>query len=74
MPIINAFLLVCKRLALTASVEGEPPFRLTIGNATGVELRYQGEDVNLVPPKPVPIMLPDLPWESDPSYARPFSD
>ncbi|MBR9923791.1 RodZ domain-containing protein [Vreelandella venusta] len=32
----------------TASVEGEPPFRLTIGNATGVELRYEGEDVNLV--------------------------
>ncbi|WP_030069526.1 RodZ domain-containing protein [Halomonas alkaliantarctica] len=32
----------------TASVEGEPPFRLTIGNATGVELRYAGEDVNLV--------------------------
>ncbi|WP_083001229.1 RodZ domain-containing protein [Halomonas sp. GT] len=32
----------------TASVEGEPPFRLTIGNATGVELRYEDEDVNLV--------------------------
>ena len=32
----------------TASVEGEPPFRLTVGNATGVELRYQGELVNLV--------------------------
>ncbi|AQU83467.1 MULTISPECIES: RodZ domain-containing protein [unclassified Halomonas] len=31
----------------TASVEGTPPFRLTIGNATGVELRYQGEVVNL---------------------------
>ncbi len=31
----------------TASVEGEPPFRLTIGNSTGVELRYQGEDINL---------------------------
>jgi cytoskeleton protein RodZ len=31
----------------TASVEGEPPFRLTVGNATGVELRYQGELVNL---------------------------
>lgn len=31
----------------TASVEGEPPFRLTIGNATGVELRYQDEVVNL---------------------------
>ncbi|MBZ5487140.1 helix-turn-helix domain-containing protein [Halomonas aquamarina] len=32
----------------TATVEGEPPFRLTVGNATGVELRYQGEQVNLV--------------------------
>ncbi|UDM06653.1 DUF4115 domain-containing protein [Halomonas sp. NyZ770] len=31
----------------TASVEGTPPFRLTIGNATGVELRYQGDTVNL---------------------------
>ncbi|WP_447553961.1 RodZ domain-containing protein [Vreelandella sp. EE22] len=31
----------------TATVEGEPPFRLTIGNATGVELIYQGETVNL---------------------------
>ena len=31
----------------TASVEGEPPFRLTVGNATGVELRYQGELVDL---------------------------
>jgi cytoskeleton protein RodZ len=31
----------------TASVEGEPPFRLTIGNSTGVELRYQGETINL---------------------------
>lgn len=31
----------------TASVEGEPPFRLTIGNATGVELRYQGEVIDL---------------------------
>lgn len=31
----------------TATVEGEPPFRLTIGNATGVELRYQGEVVDL---------------------------
>ncbi|MWJ27261.1 DUF4115 domain-containing protein [Halomonas sp. ZH2S] len=29
------------------SVEGQPPFRLTIGNATGVELRYQGEPVDL---------------------------
>lgn len=32
----------------TASVEGEPPFRLTIGNVTGVELRYQGETIDLV--------------------------
>ncbi|RUR46584.1 RodZ domain-containing protein [Vreelandella populi] len=32
----------------TATVEGEPPFRLTVGNATGVVLRYQGEQVNLV--------------------------
>ncbi len=32
----------------TASVEGEPPFRLTIGNATGVELVWQGESVDLV--------------------------
>lgn len=31
----------------TASVEGTPPFRLTIGNATSVELRYQGDTVNL---------------------------
>lgn len=31
----------------TATVEGEPPFRLTVGNATGVELRYQGEEVDL---------------------------
>jgi cytoskeleton protein RodZ len=31
----------------TASVEGEPPFRLTVGNATGVELRYQGDVVDL---------------------------
>lgn len=31
----------------TATVEGEPPFRLTVGNATGVVLRYQGEQVNL---------------------------
>lgn len=30
-----------------ASVEGQPPFRLTVGNATGVELRYQGEIVDL---------------------------
>ncbi|MGO2240576.1 MAG: RodZ domain-containing protein [Halomonas sp.] len=31
----------------STSVEGQPPFRLTIGNATGVELRYQGEEVDL---------------------------
>ncbi|MGP9573367.1 RodZ domain-containing protein [Halomonas sp. AOP42-D2-25] len=31
----------------STSVEGEPPFRLTVGNATGVELRYQGEEVDL---------------------------
>mgnify|MGYP000282327861 CR=1 FL=1 len=31
----------------TATVEGEPPYRLTIGNSTGVELRYQGEAVDL---------------------------
>ncbi|MYL23270.1 DUF4115 domain-containing protein [Halomonas alkaliantarctica] len=31
----------------SASVEGEPPFRLTIGNATGVELRYQGDTIDL---------------------------
>lgn len=31
----------------TASVEGEPPFRLTVGNATGVELVWQGEPVDL---------------------------
>ena len=30
-----------------ATVEGEPPFRLTIGNATGVELRWGGEPVDL---------------------------
>ncbi|GAB2712546.1 RodZ domain-containing protein [Halomonas garicola] len=30
-----------------ASVEGQPPFRLTVGNATGVELRYRGEVVDL---------------------------
>lgn len=30
-----------------ATVEGEPPFRLTVGNATGVVLRYQGDDVDL---------------------------
>lgn len=31
----------------STTVEGEPPFRLTIGNATGVELRYQGEEIDL---------------------------
>ncbi|MBB3184830.1 cytoskeleton protein RodZ [Halomonas fontilapidosi] len=31
----------------TARVEGEPPFRLTVGNATGVELRWAGESVDL---------------------------
>ncbi|SDM30886.1 transcriptional regulator, XRE family [Franzmannia pantelleriensis] len=31
-----------------ATVEGEPPFRLTVGNATGVELRYLGDQVDLV--------------------------
>lgn len=31
----------------SASVEGEPPFRLTIGNATGVELIWAGESVDL---------------------------
>lgn len=31
----------------STSVEGQPPFRLTIGNATGVELRYQGEEIDL---------------------------
>ncbi|MDW5376507.1 DUF4115 domain-containing protein [Halomonas sp. HP20-15] len=30
-----------------ATAEGEPPFRLTIGNATGVELNYRGEAVDL---------------------------
>ncbi|WP_048308441.1 RodZ domain-containing protein [Halomonas sp. PR-M31] len=30
-----------------ATAEGEPPFRLTIGNASGVELRYRGEEVDL---------------------------
>lgn len=30
-----------------ASLEGEPPFRLTIGNASGVELRYRGETIDL---------------------------
>ncbi|MEQ6916392.1 RodZ domain-containing protein [Halomonas aquatica] len=32
----------------TARVEGEPPFRLTVGNATGVELIWGGEPVDLV--------------------------
>ncbi|WP_416139553.1 RodZ domain-containing protein [Halomonas sp. HK25] len=31
----------------TASVEGEPPFRLTVGNATGVELLWAGDSVDL---------------------------
>ncbi|SFU68975.1 RodZ domain-containing protein [Halomonas korlensis] len=31
----------------TARVEGEPPFRLTVGNATGVEMRWRGESTNL---------------------------
>lgn len=31
----------------TTTVEGQPPFRLTVGNATGVVLRYQGEEVDL---------------------------
>ncbi|QNI01994.1 helix-turn-helix domain-containing protein [Halomonas sp. SH5A2] len=31
----------------SASVEGQPPFRLTVGNVTGVEMRYQGENVDL---------------------------
>ncbi|WP_192036147.1 RodZ domain-containing protein [Halomonas sp. YLGW01] len=31
----------------TARAEGVPPFRLTIGNASGVELRYRGEAVDL---------------------------
>ncbi len=31
----------------TASVEGEPPFRLTVGNATGVELIWAGDSVDL---------------------------
>lgn len=30
-----------------ATAEGDPPFRLTIGNASGVELRYDGEAVDL---------------------------
>ncbi|GED23050.1 RodZ domain-containing protein [Halomonas halmophila] len=31
----------------TARVEGEPPFRLTVGNATGVELNWNGEAIDL---------------------------
>lgn len=31
----------------STTVEGQPPFRLTVGNATGVELRYQDEEVDL---------------------------
>lgn len=31
----------------TAEVEGSPPFRLIIGNATGVDLRYRGDVVDL---------------------------
>lgn len=31
----------------TARVEGDPPFRLTVGNATGVELSWGGETVDL---------------------------
>ncbi|MDQ7735416.1 DUF4115 domain-containing protein [Halomonas sp. SpR1] len=31
----------------STTVEGEPPFRLTVGNATGVELRYLGEEIDL---------------------------
>lgn len=31
----------------TARVEGEPPFRLTVGNATGVELVWAGDSVDL---------------------------
>lgn len=30
-----------------ATAEGDPPFRLTIGNATGVELQYRGESIDL---------------------------
>lgn len=30
-----------------ASVEGEPPFRMTIGNATGVEMTWRGETENV---------------------------
>ncbi|MDR5865253.1 RodZ domain-containing protein [Halomonas koreensis] len=33
----------------TARVEGEPPFRLTVGNASGVELVWRGEAVDLAP-------------------------
>ncbi|WP_168012489.1 RodZ domain-containing protein [Halomonas salinarum] len=31
----------------TARAEGVPPFRLTVGNASGVEMRYRGETVDL---------------------------
>ncbi|SDK23356.1 RodZ domain-containing protein [Billgrantia gudaonensis] len=31
----------------SARVEGEPPFRLTVGNASGVELEWRGEVVNI---------------------------
>ncbi|SDN44950.1 RodZ domain-containing protein [Vreelandella arcis] len=31
----------------SAEVEGQAPFRLTVGNVTGVEMRYQGEAVDL---------------------------
>lgn len=30
-----------------AVIEGQPPFRLTIGNASGVEITYRGETVDL---------------------------
>ncbi|MGQ7246125.1 helix-turn-helix domain-containing protein [Halomonas sp. V046] len=30
-----------------ATVEGEPPFQMTVGNATGVELTWRGESVDL---------------------------
>ena len=33
----------------TAQAEGTPPFRLTIGNASHVTLRLNGEQVNLAP-------------------------
>ncbi|MCI0509386.1 Xre family transcriptional regulator [Chromohalobacter marismortui] len=31
----------------STELQGTPPFRLTIGNASGVDLRYQGESVDL---------------------------